>query len=94
MGQATLPLPSAVAAVYVDPCIHIPHGPSWPVMGTPLHFIYIYIYIYIYTESSKYYERPQTAVARSLDLSTRGLAGCQTAAASKYLLCYFSLFSE
>ena len=39
------------------------------------------------TESSKYYARPQTAV-------TRGLAGRQTAAASKHSLCYFSLFSE
>ena len=24
---------------YVDPCIHIPRGPSWPVMGIPLPFI-------------------------------------------------------
>ena len=46
------------------------------------------------TESSKYYARPQTAVARGLDLAIRGLAGRQTAAASKHLLCYFSLFSE
>ena len=23
---------------YVDPCIHIPRGPSWPVMGIPLPF--------------------------------------------------------
>ena len=42
----------------------------------------------------KYYARPQTAVARGLDLPTRGLAGRQTAAASKHSLCYFSLFSE
>ena len=34
------------------------------------------------TESSKYYARPHTAVARGLDLPTRGLAGRQTAAAS------------
>ena len=33
------------------------------------------------------------AVARSLDLPTRGLVGRQTAAASKHPLCYFSLFS-
>ena len=46
------------------------------------------------TESFKYYARPQTAVARSLDLPTSGLAGRQTAAASKHSLCYFSLFSE
>ena len=30
-----------------------------------------------YTESSKYYARPQTAVARGLDLPTCGLAGRQ-----------------
>ena len=34
IGQATLPLSS----VTVDPCIHIPHEPSWPVMGIPLLF--------------------------------------------------------
>ena len=47
-----------------------------------------------YTESSKYYAQPQTAVARGLDLPTRGLAGRQTAPACKHSLCYFSLFSE
>ena len=46
------------------------------------------------TESFKYYARPQTAVARGLDLPTSGLAGRQTATASKHSLCYFSLFSE
>ena len=34
------------------------------------------------------------AVAHGFDLPTRGLAGRQTAAASKHSLCYFSLFSE
>ena len=47
-----------------------------------------------YTESSKYYARPQMAVARGLDLPTHGLAGRQTATASKHSLCYFSLFSK
>ena len=46
------------------------------------------------TESSKYYVQLQTAVAHGLDLPTRGLAGRQTAAASKHSLCYFSLFSD
>ena len=48
----------------------------------------------INTESFKYYARPQMAVARGLDLPTSGLAGRQTAAASKHSLCYFSLFFE
>ena len=48
----------------------------------------------ISTESSKYYARIQTAVARGLALPTGRLAGRQTAAASEYSLCYFSLFSE
>ena len=26
--------------VYVDPCIHIPYGPSWPVKGIPLLFFF------------------------------------------------------
>ena len=46
------------------------------------------------TESPKYYEWPQAAVAHGLDLPTRRLAGRQTVAASKHSLCYFSLFSE
>ena len=65
---------------------------------TVIKLTYIYICICSinanYTESSKHYARPQTAVARGLDLPTRGLAGRQTAAASKHSLCYFSLFSE
>ena len=50
--------------------------------------------LYYYTESFKYYTWPQTAVARGLDLPTSGLAGCQTATATKHSLCYLSLFSE
>ena len=42
------------------------------------------------TESSKYYAQPQTAVACGLDLPTRGLAGRQTAAASKH--CVISVY--
>ena len=30
--------------VYVDPCIHIPHGPSWPVMGIPLLTLQVILY--------------------------------------------------
>ena len=30
---------------YVDPCIHIPHGPSWPVMGIPLPFTFTILLI-------------------------------------------------
>ena len=48
----------------------------------------------ISTESSKYYARIQTAVARGLCFSAGWLAGHQTDAASQHSLCYFSLFSE
>ena len=51
-------------------------------------------HLHIYTESSKYYARMQTAVARGLGLPTFRLAGHHTDAASKHSLCYFSLFSE
>ena len=47
-----------------------------------------------YTESSKYYARIQTAVARGLGLPAGRQAGRLTDAASKHSLCYFSSFSE
>ena len=31
---------SALTVLYVDPCIHIPHVPSWPVMGDTFSLIY------------------------------------------------------
>ena len=46
------------------------------------------------TESSKYYTRPQTAVACGLGLPADRQAGHYTHAASKHSLCYFSSFSE
>ena len=46
------------------------------------------------TESSKYYARIQTAVARGLGLPGGRLAGHHTDAASKHSLCYFRSFSE
>ena len=46
------------------------------------------------TESSKYYARRQTAVARSLGLPAGRLTGHHTDAASKHSLCYFSSFSK
>ena len=48
----------------------------------------------ISTESSKYYARIQTAVARGLGLPAGWLVGHQTDTASEHSLCYFSLFSE
>ena len=53
-----------------------------------------YLLLNLSTESSKYYARIQTAVARGLGLPTRRLAGHHSDAASKHSLCYFSLFSE
>ena len=49
---------------------------------------------FLSTESSKYYARIHTAVARGLRLPAGRLAGHQTAAASEHSLCYLSLFSE
>ena len=48
----------------------------------------------ICTESSKYYTRPQTAVARGLGLPDGWQVGHYTHAASKHSLCYFSSFSQ
>ena len=31
----------------MDPCIHIPHGPSWPVMGISLPYLILIILIII-----------------------------------------------
>ena len=58
------------------------------------NLVYFYANSVVNTESSKYYARTQTTVARGLDLPTRGLASRQTTAASKHSLCYFSLLSE
>ena len=44
-----------------------------------------------YTESSKYYAWPQTAVARGLDLPTRGLAGRQDCRCFQTLTVLFQL---
>ena len=52
------------------------------------------IWHFLNTESSKYYARIQTAVARGLGLPPGRLAGHHTDAASKLSLCYFSSFSE
>ena len=46
------------------------------------------------TESSNYYERIQTAVARGLGLPAGRLAGHHTDSASKHSFCYFRSFSE
>ena len=51
-------------------------------MGIPLPLVYS-------TESSKYYARIQTAVARGLGLPTGRLAGRHTDAASKHSLLLF-----
>ena len=45
-----------------------------------------------YTESSKYYARQQTAVARGLAWPARCLTGHQTAASSKHSLCFLVQF--
>ena len=49
---------------------------------------------YLNTESSKYYTRPQMAVARGLGLPAGWQVGHYTYAASKHSLCYFSSFSQ
>ena len=49
---------------------------------------------FIITESSKYYARMQTAVARGLGLPAAWLVGHYSDAASKHSLCYFRPFSE
>ena len=46
------------------------------------------------TQSSKYYARKQTAVARGLAWPARRLTGRQTASASKHSLSFFSSVSE
>ena len=46
------------------------------------------------TESSKYYMRIQTAVARGLALPAAQLAGHRSDAASEHSLCYFNSFPE
>ena len=44
--------------------------------------------VFSYTESSKYYTRPQTAVARDLGWLNRRLTGLHTAVARKHSLCF------
>ena len=48
--------------------------------------------VVICTESSKFYARQQTAVARGLAWPARRLTGRQTAAASKHSLCFLVQF--
>ena len=43
IGLATLPFPSAVAVIhrYVHPCMHIPHGLSWPITWIPFTMVFL-----------------------------------------------------
>ena len=54
----------------------------------------LFCFLNVYTESSKYYARIQTAVARGLGFPAGRHAGRFTDAAPKHSLCYFSSFSE